>query len=181
MKILWIKRLATAVVFAAAAITASAQKYSDGLIDKTVAVVGNEVIMLSDLEEEVAMMRAYGMMSDKKGRCEILEEMMATKLFLMQSRLDSLAVNNDMVFTSLNGVNILTNNATVALLSSVVLQQVCQHSGRSQVVNSNDIVTFSAKHLTECQTANSTKTINCNSYHNFLPSYYMYFYFLFLS
>ena len=97
MNSLWIKRLATAVLFAAAAITASAQKYSDGLIDKTVAVVGNEVIMLSDLEDEVAMMRAYGMMSDKKGRCEILEEMMETKLFLMQARLDSLAVNNDMV------------------------------------------------------------------------------------
>jgi peptidyl-prolyl cis-trans isomerase SurA len=97
MNILWIKRLAAAALFAAAALTASAQKYSDGLIDKTVAVVGNEVIMLSDLEDEVAMMRAYGMMSDKKGRCEILEEMMETKLFLMQARLDSLAVNNDMV------------------------------------------------------------------------------------
>ena len=102
MKILWIKRLATAVVLAAAALTASAQKYSDGLIDKTIAIVGNEVIMLSDLEEEVAMMKAYGMMSDKKGRCEILEEMMATKLFLMQARLDSLAVNNDMVEGELN-------------------------------------------------------------------------------
>ena len=102
MKILWIKRLATAVLLAAAAITASAQKYSEGLIDKTVAVVGNEVIMLSDLEEEVAMMKAYGMMSDKKGRCEILEEMMATKLFLMQARLDSLAVNNDVVESELN-------------------------------------------------------------------------------
>ena len=50
------------------------------------------MIMISDLEEEVAMMRAYGMMSDKKGRCEILEEMMASKLFLMQARIDSLAV-----------------------------------------------------------------------------------------
>ena len=97
MNILWIKRLAAAVLFSAAALTTSAQKYSGGLIDKTVAIVGNEVIMLSDLEDEVAMMKAYGMMSDKKGRCEILEEMMATKLFLMQARLDSLAVNNDMV------------------------------------------------------------------------------------
>ena len=111
MNILWIKRLATAVLFAAAAITASAQKYSDGLIDKTVAVVGNEVIMLSDLEDEVAMMRAYGMMSDKKGRCEILEEMMATKLFLMQARLDSLAVNNDMVEGELsNRLDMLKTN-----------------------------------------------------------------------
>ena len=111
MNILWIKRLAAAALFAAAALTASAQKYSDGLIDKTVAVVGNEVIMLSDLEDEVAMMRAYGMMSDKKGRCEILEEMMATKLFLMQARLDSLAVNNDMVEGELsNRIDMLKTN-----------------------------------------------------------------------
>ena len=111
MKILWIKRLATAVLFAAAALTASAQKYSGGLIDKTVAIVGNEVIMLSDIEDEVAMMKAYGMMSDKKGRCEILEEMMATKLFLMQARLDSLEVNNDMVEGELsNRIDMLKTN-----------------------------------------------------------------------
>ena len=111
MNILWIKRLATAVLFAAAALTASAQKYSGGLIDKTVAIVGNEVIMLSDIEDEVAMMKAYGMMSDKKGRCEILEEMMATKLFLMQARLDSLEVNNDMVEGELtNRIDMLKTN-----------------------------------------------------------------------
>ena len=111
MNILWIKRLATAVLFAAAAMTASAQKYSGGLIDKTVAIVGNEVIMLSDIEDEVAMMKAYGMMSDKKGRCEILEEMMATKLFLMQARLDSLEVNNDMVEGELsNRIDMLKTN-----------------------------------------------------------------------
>ena len=111
MKILWIKRLAAAVLFAAAALTASAQKYSGGLVDKTVAIVGNEVIMLSDLEDEVAMMKAYGMMSDKKGRCEILEEMMATKLFLMQARLDSIEVNKDMVEGELsNRVDMLKTN-----------------------------------------------------------------------
>jgi peptidyl-prolyl cis-trans isomerase SurA len=111
MKILWIKRLAAAVLFAAVALTASAQKYSGGLVDKTVAIVGNEVIMLSDIEEEVAMMRAYGMMSDKKGRCEILEEMMATRLFLMQARLDSIEVNNDMVEGELaNRIDMLKTN-----------------------------------------------------------------------
>ena len=55
------------------------------------------MIMLSDLEEEVQMMRAYGMLSDKSGRCDILEQMLATKLFLMQARIDSLVVNNEMV------------------------------------------------------------------------------------
>ena len=83
-------------------VSASAQKYPDGIIDKTIAVVGNEMIMISQLEEEVQMMRAYGMMSDKTGRCEILESMMSSKLFLMQSRIDSLTVNNDMVENQLN-------------------------------------------------------------------------------
>ena len=91
------KKLTVGVSLLAAAFSASAQKYSNGLIDKTVAVVGNEMIMLSDLEEEVQMLRAYGMLSDKSGRCEILEQMMSAKLFLMQARVDSLVVNNDMV------------------------------------------------------------------------------------
>ncbi len=111
MDILWFKRLAAALAFAAVAFTASAQKYSDGVVDKTIAVVGNEMIMISDLEEEVAMMKAYGMMSDKKGRCEILEEMMSSKLFLMQARIDSLAVNNDMVEGELsNRLDMLKTN-----------------------------------------------------------------------
>ena len=111
MKVLWMKRLAAAVAFAAVALSAYAQKYSEGVIDKTIAVVGNEVILISDLEDEVAMMRAYGMMSDKKGRCEVLEEMMSSKLFLMQARLDSLTVNNDMVEGELtNRIDMLKTN-----------------------------------------------------------------------
>ena len=90
-----------ALAFAAVSFAASAQRYSDGIIDKTIAVVGNEMIMLSQLEDEVQMMTAYGMISDKKGRCELLEQMMAAKLFLMQARLDSIEVNKDMVESQL--------------------------------------------------------------------------------
>ena len=83
--------------FAVISSLASAQKYPDGIVDKTIAVVGNEVITISDLEHEVQMMQAYGMGSDRNARCEILEQMMVSKLFLMQARVDSLTVNNDMV------------------------------------------------------------------------------------
>ncbi len=111
MNILWIKRLAVAVAVATIGFSASAQKYSDGLVDKTVAVVGNEMIMLSDIEEEVQMMRAYGVLSDKSGRCELLEQMMSSKLFLMQARVDSIAVNNDMVEGELrNRLDMLRTN-----------------------------------------------------------------------
>ncbi len=90
--------------------SASAQKYENGVIDKSVAVVGNEMIMLSDIESEVQMMRAQGYMSDRNVRCEVLESMLNSKLFLMQARIDSLTVNNDMVEGELNQrlANILT-------------------------------------------------------------------------
>ena len=87
--------------FVMTAFSASAQRYTDGVIDKTIAVIGNEMITISQLEEEVQMMRAYGLLSDKSGRCEILEQMMASKLFLMQARVDSIAVNNDVVESEL--------------------------------------------------------------------------------
>ena len=90
------------LAFSAISLFASAQKYPNGIIDKTIAVIGNEVIMISQLEDEVQMMKAYGMMSDKSGRCEILESMMSSKLFLMQARLDSLSVNNDNVESQLS-------------------------------------------------------------------------------
>ena len=99
-------------LFAAVTVNASAQKYEGGLVDKTVAVVGNEAIMLSDIESEVQMMRYnYGMQSDRKARCELLENMMSTKLFLMQARVDSLVVNNDVVEGELsNRIDMLRTN-----------------------------------------------------------------------
>ena len=80
---------------------AQAQKYQ-GVVDKSVAVVGNEMISLSDLESEVQMMRAQGFGSDRNIRCELLESMMESKLFLMQAHIDSLNVNSEMVSAELN-------------------------------------------------------------------------------
>lgn len=96
-------RLFAIIALLAASVSASAQKYSGGIVDKSIAVIGNEMIMISDLEEEVQMMRAQGIMSDKNARCEILEDMMESKLFLMQSRVDSLEINADNVESELRG------------------------------------------------------------------------------
>ena len=79
-----------------------AQTYPNGLIDKTIAVVGNEMISLSQLEQEILYMRMQGMYSDKNMRCEQLERMLDSKLFLMQARIDSLSVNQEMVNSSLD-------------------------------------------------------------------------------
>ena len=82
-------------------IPAGAQRYKT--IDKSIAVIGNELITVSDLENEIQVMRAQGQgASDRSARCQLLENMMQSKLFLMQARLDSLTVNADMVEASLN-------------------------------------------------------------------------------
>ena len=84
-------------------VSANAQKYQNGLVDKTVAVVGNEMISLSQLEGEIMSMRLNGMyFSDRNVRCEQLEKMLESKLFLMQARVDSLTVNQEMVASQLS-------------------------------------------------------------------------------
>ena len=86
-----------AVCSALSVVCLQAQNYPKGVIDKTIAVVGGEMIAISDIESEMQMMRAQGMSSDKNMRCEILENILQNKLLLTQARLDSLTVNNDMV------------------------------------------------------------------------------------
>ena len=78
-----------------------AQRYREGLIDKTIVLIGNDMIMLSDLENEVKMMSARGFTADRNARCQIIEEMLVSKLFLNQARIDSLEVNEANVESAL--------------------------------------------------------------------------------
>ena len=76
---------------------------------------------------------------------------------------DLLAVDNDVVvfafaLMEINGVAL----RNVVALRGVVLQQMREHLGGSQVVDGDNLVAFSAEHLTECQTADTAKTIDRN-------------------
>lgn len=94
--------LGAIVAAAIVSLNASAQIYPSGLIDKTIAVIGGEMVSISDLENEIQIMQAQGMSSDRNLRCEVLENVLQSKLFLMQARLDSLNVNADIVEANLN-------------------------------------------------------------------------------
>ncbi len=85
------------VLMFAAGFGAKAQTYGGGLIDKSIAIVGNDVILLSDIEEEVRMMLASGMTVESNTRCQILENLVSSRLFLTQARLDSLTVTDEQV------------------------------------------------------------------------------------
>ena len=87
------------VVLASCAV-ASAQKYK--YVDKSVAVIGNEVVLISDIEGAVKERAAQGLASDRNVRCEVLESILENKLFLMQARIDSLSVNQDNVESMLS-------------------------------------------------------------------------------
>ena len=97
-----IKAVLTFVVLAAvSAPVVLAQKYN-GLIDKTVAIIGNEMILLSDVESMAQEMEFNGYVSDRNLRCEVLENLMVNKIFYTQAVLDSITVNPDMVNAALN-------------------------------------------------------------------------------
>ena len=78
-------------------VAASAQRYK-GVVDKSIAIVGNEMITISDVEAQVQAARAQGQAAD---RCQLLENMMQSKLFVAQARVDSLEVNQDQVSAQL--------------------------------------------------------------------------------
>ena len=73
------------------------------LVESVAAVVGNEVIYLSDIENTVADMRRSGDRSPiDQLRCRVLRELLISKLFVDQSRIDSITVSDDMVEGDLN-------------------------------------------------------------------------------
>ncbi len=72
------------------------------VIDKVVATVGSELILLSDVEEQHAMMKAQRGAVPADAKCAIMDNIMVTKLLLNQAKLDSVAVSDDEVETQLN-------------------------------------------------------------------------------
>ena len=90
--------------------TLTAQRYENGLADKTIVLIGNEAIFLSQLESEIQIMAAEGRGVDRNTRCQMLENMMVHKLFLNQARMDSLVVSEDNVEMELSNrvSNVLT-------------------------------------------------------------------------
>ena len=61
-------------------------------------------------------------------------------------------------------MEILADGAAIALLSGVVLEQVSEHLGIGEVVDSYYLVTLCAEHLSESKTSDTAKAVNCNFY-----------------
>ena len=87
------------ILFLPGVFTANSQK----LIESIAAIVGNEVIYLSDLENTLTDLRRGGNKTNiDQLRCNVFEEMLVSKLFLDQARIDSITVADDAVDGELN-------------------------------------------------------------------------------
>lgn len=74
-------------------LTASSQEY---LIDEVSAIVGDETVYLSDVENMVLQQVTMGDRRPmEKIRCEVFEDLMVQLLFLDQARLDSIVISDD--------------------------------------------------------------------------------------
>lgn len=67
------------------------------VIDKVVATVGGELVLLSDVEEQHALATEQRGALPEGARCEIITSIMVTKLLLNQAKLDSVVVEDAQV------------------------------------------------------------------------------------
>ncbi len=68
------------------------------VIDQIVAIVGSNIIKLSDVENQYLQLKAQGNFSASDSmKCNVLENMLFSKLLLNQAKLDSVVISDDQV------------------------------------------------------------------------------------
>ena len=81
------------------ALTMMAQNRQPQVVDKVVAVVGKNIILQSDIENQYIQYRLQGMAegTGKEVRARILEDLLLQKLMLNQAEMDSITVTDEQV------------------------------------------------------------------------------------
>lgn len=72
------------------------------LIDKVIAKVGSETVLLSDIESQYNYFIQQGNPADESLKCEILESVIGQKLIVHQAKLDSIIVSEDEINSQLD-------------------------------------------------------------------------------
>ncbi len=67
------------------------------VLDKVVAVVGSNIILLSDLNQQYAIYLNQGNPADDKAKCYFLQQMLVQKLLKQQAEIDSIMVDDNQV------------------------------------------------------------------------------------
>jgi peptidyl-prolyl cis-trans isomerase SurA len=79
--------------------TLRAQSHQDSIVDGIVAIVGGNMILLSDIENQYLQLRLQGTIAGTATtlKCQILENMLFQKLLLHQAQVDSITVTETQV------------------------------------------------------------------------------------
>ncbi len=72
------------------------------LIDKVIAKVGSETVLLSDIESQYNYFIQQGNPANESFKCEILESIIGQKLIVHQAKLDSIEVSEDEINSQLD-------------------------------------------------------------------------------
>jgi peptidyl-prolyl cis-trans isomerase SurA len=72
------------------------------VVDKVVAMVGGEIVLLSEVEEQFALMKERQPRMPESARCDVLDQLLVAKLMLNQAKLDSIEVSEAEVEEQLN-------------------------------------------------------------------------------
>lgn len=73
-----------------------------GVIDEVVAVVGEDAILLSEIEAQFLRMQAEGHSYEGDLKCNILEQLLLHKLLLNQAKIDSITINENSIITEVD-------------------------------------------------------------------------------
>lgn len=76
------------------------------ILDKIIAIVGNKIVLKSELEMQIQQMIMSGTIDNTiktdEIQCEILEDMLLQKLILMQAEIDSIEISDDQINNELD-------------------------------------------------------------------------------
>ena len=82
------------VVFALIVAYPSFSQKNEELIDGTIGVIGNKVILHSEIESQLVQAKQEGYDLGENSRCLIYEQVMFQSLLMYQAEVDSLEISN---------------------------------------------------------------------------------------
>ncbi len=90
------------LLFIVITMTEYSTSQTNKIIDQVVAIVGDKIILQSDIENQSIQLRAQGYYSSRDIKCEVLEKLVIQKLMLNQAELDSLEIGESTIESELD-------------------------------------------------------------------------------
>ena len=87
--------LSLLVSFVLILLSHSLHAQNDVLVDGIIGIVGNKIVLHSDIEIQYQQSLAQGMSPDESIKCQIFDQLMMEKLLINQAELDSIVVTED--------------------------------------------------------------------------------------